>query len=114
MFTHEKFEAYKLAIDFTAIALQLIDELPAGHATLRDQLRRAAISIPLNIAEGTGKNSKADRLRFYAVARGSAMECAAICDVVRLLDARFQARIELAKAKLKSVVNILPSICSGK
>lgn len=66
MFTHEKFEAYKLSIEFTEIALQLIDELPPGQSRLCDQLRRAAFSVPLNIAEGTGKNTQADRKRFYA------------------------------------------------
>ena len=80
MFTHEKFNAYQLSIEFADIALNLIDELPVGNSSLREQLRRAAFSVPLNIAEGTGKNSQADRRRFYSIARGSAMECAAICD----------------------------------
>jgi four helix bundle protein len=86
MFTHEKFEAYKSAIEFTKIALHLLDELPAGYSSLRDQLKRAAFSVPLNIAEGTGKSSVIDRRRFYAIARGSAMECAALCDIIGLLE----------------------------
>jgi len=45
MFTHEKFEAYQLAIQFTQLALQCLDELPPGNASLRDQLRRSAFSI---------------------------------------------------------------------
>ena len=112
MLTHEKFEAYQLAIEFTRIALQLMDELPSGSSSLRDQLRRAAFSVPLNIAEGTGKTGLADRKRFYAIARGSAMECAAICDVIALLDASFKTRTELAKRKLVSVVSILTSVCT--
>jgi len=114
MFTHEKFEAYQLAIEFTGIALQLIDDLPVGHSCLRDQLRRAAFSVPLNIAEGTGKNSQSDRKRFYAIARGSAMECAAVCDIIALLDERFLARTETGKQKLISIVNILSAICTSK
>jgi hypothetical protein len=67
MFTHEKFEAYQLAIPFTRLALQCLDEMPRGSAHLRDQLRRAAFSVSLNIAEGTGKNGRSDRghLRHY-------------------------------------------------
>lgn len=114
MFTHEKFEAYRLSIEFISIALQLLDELPAGHTALRDQLRRAAFSVPLNIAEGTGKNSQIDRKRFYSIARGSAMECAAICDIVALLDTRFAVIASEGKTKLKSVVNILSTVCSNK
>lgn len=112
MFTHEKFEAYRLAIEFTEIALELIDDLPAGHSSLRDQFRRAAFSVPLNIAEGTGKNSNADRKRFYAIARGSAMECAAICDLCTLVDTKLGQNAERGKAKLLSVVSILSAICA--
>lgn len=112
MFTHEKFEAYQLAIQFMHLALQCLDEMPPGSATLRDQLRRSAFSISLNIAEGTGKNGRADRIRFYSIARGSAMECAAICDIIAVLDNRLLPKAELAKAKLKSIVNILSTVCS--
>ena len=37
--------------------------------------------IPLNIAEGNGKTTEADRRRYFEIARGSALECAAIQDV---------------------------------
>jgi four helix bundle protein len=114
MFTHEKFEAYQLAIQFTHLALQCLDEMSPPNAHLRDQLRRAAFSISLNIAEGTGKNGRADRIRFYSVARGSAMECAAICDIIGIMDTRLLPTTELAKAKLKSIVNILSTVCSSR
>ncbi|MBM4321616.1 MAG: four helix bundle protein, partial [Deltaproteobacteria bacterium] len=42
------------------------------------QLRRASISTPVNIAEGSGKTKEPDQQRYYAIARGSAMECAAL------------------------------------
>ena len=51
---------------------------------LGDQLRRASTSIPLNLAEGTGKFDK-DARRFYAIARGSALECADIIDSFKVL-----------------------------
>ena len=114
MFTHEKFEAYQLAIEFTEVALQLMDDLPPAHSSLRDQLRRAAFSVPLSIAEGTGKNSQADRKRFYAIARGSAMECAAVCDIIALLDSRLLTRTEAGKQKLKSAVSILTTVCAKR
>ena len=43
---------------------------------------RASQSIPLNIAEGNGKTAEADRRRYFEIARGSALECAAIQDVL--------------------------------
>jgi four helix bundle protein len=103
MFTHEKFNAYQLAIESARIALEFIEMLPAGHSSLRDQLRRAAFSIPLNIAEGTGKTGRSDRKRYYDIARGSAMECAAIWDVIVLIDPTSAPKAMLAKAKLMSV-----------
>ena len=51
-------------------------------AVLRDQLRRASLSIPLNLAEGVAQWSTAQKRRFYGISRGSAMECAAIVDVL--------------------------------
>ncbi|MDD5382504.1 MAG: four helix bundle protein [Candidatus Margulisbacteria bacterium] len=47
-----------------------------------DQLRRASLSVILNIAEGTGKASKADKKNFYTVARGSIYETVAILDIL--------------------------------
>ena len=111
MFGHERFEAYQIAIKFVEIALQLVGSLPAGNRELKDQLRRASISIALNIAEGTGKTQIPDRLKYYAIARGSAMECAAICDVIALVDRHLTAKTTDAKALLKSVVAILTKIC---
>ena len=46
------------------------------------QWLRASQSIPLNIAEGNGKTAEADRRRYFEIARGSALECAAIQDVL--------------------------------
>jgi four helix bundle protein len=56
----------------------------SGAADLRDQLQRAACSVVLNVGEAAGRFSKPDKARFLAIARGSATECAAILDVVRI------------------------------
>ena len=85
MLDHEKLDVYQRAIEFVACALRIAERLPRGQAPLADQLRRAAVSIPLNIAEGGGRNREsADRARFRAIARGSAMESGALLDVIRL------------------------------
>jgi len=52
------------------------------HRNARDQWLRASQSIPLNIAEGNGKAAEADRRRYFEIARGSTLECAAIQDVL--------------------------------
>lgn len=54
---HERLDVYQCAIEFLAVSALIVDALPKGNAILADQLKRAALSIPLNIAEGAGKPS---------------------------------------------------------
>jgi four helix bundle protein len=74
MFGHERFETYQISIKFLKVAINLADTIPTGYSMVKDQLKRAALSIPLNIAEGSGKSSIADKKRFYAIARGSVLK----------------------------------------
>ena len=80
-FDHEKLSVYKDAIKFVVWSDELLETLPKNLAVY-NQLDRAATSISLNIAEGNGKYTAADRCRFFDIARGSALECAACLDVL--------------------------------
>lgn len=80
LFDAERLDVYHLALEFQGLATTLAPR--RGQAALRDQLDRASVSIALNIAEGAGRFSPADKARFYGIARGSAMECAAVIDVL--------------------------------
>ena len=77
-FDHERLDAYQVAIDFVALANDLVEHIPRGRGHLADQLQRASLSVPLNIAEGAGEFSPKDKNRFYRMALRSATECAAI------------------------------------
>ncbi len=79
---HEKLDVYQLAINYVAWVYQRAETLTGAHRHARDQWLRASQSIPLNIAEGNGKSAPADRRRYFEIARGSALECAAIQDVL--------------------------------
>ena len=80
-FGHEKLQVYRVAIQFVGWSTELLADIPRNTA-VHNQLDRAATSIPLNIAEGNGKYTSADRCRFFDIARGSALECAACLDVL--------------------------------
>lgn len=104
-----KLEVYQTAIRFLPLAAGIADRLPPRYTAMADQLRRAALSIPLNIAEGSGKTSGPDQRRFYSI--GSAMECAAIIDACSALAPIEQAQMQEADQLLLSVVRMLSKMC---
>jgi len=99
-------DAHKLAVYHVAVSLQAASAslLPRGYAILRDQLERATLSVVLNLAEGAGRRSRRDKARFYTIARGSAMESAALIDV---LVARQIASAEAAKEAKELVIRVI-------
>ena len=74
-FHHEDLEVYKLAMTLVVETYKLSKKLPSSELYgLRSQLTRSVSSIPLNIAEGSGKHSNADFARFLRNAVGSLLE----------------------------------------
>ena len=83
MFDFENLEVYKKAKAFNAIIRKTILMPGSLDAATKNQLRRASLSVVLNIAEGTSRFSKPDRRNFCIIARGSVFECVAIFDVLK-------------------------------
>jgi len=106
-FGHERLDVYRAAIEYVGWSYQLCTALKAEHRAAKDQLLRASQSIPLNIAEGNGKATEPDRRRFFEIARGSALECAAIQDVLEVCGALPHDDSVHAKALLDRVVAML-------
>ncbi len=75
----DNLDVYRVSLEFQRLTATLLSR---AHGELRSQLDRAALSVSLNVAEGCGRRSHADRRRFDSIARGSALECAAILDVM--------------------------------
>ncbi len=106
-FGHEQLDAYRLAIEYVAWAYKLANGLKGADRHIRDQLLRASHSIPLNIAEGNGKGTSADRRRFFEIARGSALECSAIQDCLEACEQLPSEKNKDGKAILIRVVSML-------
>jgi four helix bundle protein len=104
-------EVYQFAIRLLPHAAEIADHLPSRYAAIADQLRRAALSIALNIAEGSGKTSGPDQRRFYSIARGSAMECAAIMDACLALALIAKSEGQEVDQILISIVRMLSRMC---
>jgi four helix bundle protein len=108
MFDHERLDAYRLAIEFVAQVDRFLDELSrAPRTSAMKHLDEAATSVALNIAEGNGKRSIPDRVRFLEIARGSALECATCLDV---LVVRKKLGAEAAAAEKATLVRIVATI----
>ncbi len=82
-FHHERLDAYRLSVVVARWVPTLV--FPASRRHLQDQLVRAADSLCLNIAEGTGRAGKSRRYHFR-VAKGSAAEACAVLDLMDLPD----------------------------
>jgi four helix bundle protein len=105
-FDHEKLNVYQSAISFIEWLNPVFDSVPKSLAA-RDQLDRASTSIPLNIAEGNGKFTENDRCKFFDIARGSALECAACLDVLAAKHAITRDLATEGKTMLVAVVSML-------
>ena len=102
-FDHENLKVYQQSIQFVSWAEEVLDSVPKSLA-VHNQLERAATSVPLNIAEGNGKFTAPDRCRFFDIARGSALECAACLDV---LVAKKRLRVDTVQSGKQQLVEVV-------
>ena len=78
MHKFEKLEVWQLAIEYTDLCYSLAEQLPKREEfNLGSQLRRAAVSVALNIAEGSTGQSDAEQARFLGMALRSLVETVA-------------------------------------
>jgi four helix bundle protein len=83
---HKSLEVYKAARELTTEVYKLSKNLPAEEKfNMVQQIRRAALSVKLNLAEGSTRKSDIERKRYLEVARGSIVE----------LDAALETAIDL-------------------
>ena len=100
---------YRAAIEYVGWAYHYCEALK-GHRHAKDQLLRASQAIPLNIAEGNGKATDGDRRRYFEIARGSALECGAVQDVLHVCGALSAEESESHKALLDRIVAMLTKL----
>jgi len=117
---HETLDVYRAALEFLDFWRSLDEQqrsavvqrrprarLPPGQAIVAEQLWRASVSIPLNIAEGYGRRGKKDRARFYDIARGSAHECGALLDASIVLHLAEEQALSRGRILLYRIVCML-------
>jgi len=106
-FHHERLDVYRMAIEFVVTADTIASRLPSDRHYLADQLRRTTTSITPNIAEGASEFSRAEKSRFYRIARRSATECTAILDVCQHLELGTPQDFEESRELLHRIISRL-------
>lgn len=101
---HTNLEVYKAARQLVKECYKITARLPPEERfSLIPQIRRAAISVKLNLAEGSSRKSLVERNRFYEISRGSVVE----------IDAAFETVIDLQYLKEEDFVDAAKSLNSS-
>lgn len=110
-FRFENLEVYQKAVTFAIEISAITDNFPKGSYYLTDQINRAVLSIPLNIAEGNGRFTQKDRNNFFYITRGSAFECVPLLKILnakKLIDeeqyGRLMSEIETISKMLSGLI----------
>ena len=99
--------AWQKADDLASAVFSVMRLLPLQHRWLKDQIARAAVSVPANVAEGYGRGSLRDYLRFLDIARGSLAELEYYLHFLRrngLIEAERLVQVEALRTETGSLL----------
>lgn len=105
---YRKSIAWQKAMELTALIYKVTRGFPAEERFgLTNQLRRASVSVPSNIAEGKGRISTGELVQFLGMARGSVLEVQTQLEIAVMLGFGEEAEINRAHALASEVLRIL-------
>jgi len=101
---HKKLNAWSDAVDLAQQIYRVTERFPSNEQFgLTSQIRRAAVSIPSNIAEGAARQTKKEFLNFLHIAKGSLSELDTQLEIARRLEYLDQARWETLDERLERI-----------
>jgi four helix bundle protein len=113
MLNFEKLVVWQKSMTLAVVLVEIADSLPSKFQySFSDQLRRAALSIPSNIAEGAGRKGLRDSANFYSIAKGSVYESVNIIillEKMHLIDTK-RFNISLVHSDAEEIVKMLYSM----
>ena len=110
-FFYRKLIVYQQALLLVKNVYSLINNFPANERNaLSDQLRRAVISIPSNIAEGMGRNSIKERIHFLEIAYGSLSEVSCQLDISESLGYISASELQEAETKAEHLSKVMSGL----
>lgn len=112
-YSYKNLDAYKKAKTLVKDVYSLLRKFPKEEQyALCDQLRRAVISVPSNIAEGSGRTSAKDQAHFIEMAFGSLMEVDCQIDIAHDLDYISQDEMESVEQQIRTIAALLSGLRS--
>ena len=112
---HTKIEVFQQSRQLVFACYKITQLFPSEEKfALVQQIRRAALSVHLNIAEGCSRKSAIERKRFYEVARGSVIEIDAALDIACILDYCKQEQLHVLGQYIISTFKQLSALISIK
>lgn len=112
---HQNLEVYKTSKLFVLECYRLNNSLPVDEKFgMISQIRRAVLSVHLNVAEGASRKSEAERKRFYKIARGSIIEIDAALDVAKNMNYLDKTRLDLLGKYMIDCFKMLTGIINSK
>lgn len=116
LFNFEKLKVYERSLKFSIELCRKASNFPFKFSRLRDQLIGAAISVPLNIAEGSGRKTIKDKANFYKTARASIFECVPILEIsykLNLIDEDYLKRFKQEIMEISKMLSGLMTYLSS-
>jgi four helix bundle protein len=104
---HENLDAYRASLAFLSLVRRTVTGVPDQRRGLAERLERAAIAVPLSIADGARAATAAERQALFAQARSSALACAAMLDVASLWGDVTRTEHDTGKRLLGRLVGML-------
>ncbi|MBO7578198.1 MAG: four helix bundle protein [Prevotella sp.] len=110
-FFYKKVDAYHIAKDYVIYVYSLLKNYPQyENYALCDQMRRSAISIPSNIAEGLGRMSVKERIHFLEIAFGSLAEVSCQLDISESLGYITNEELDIAERKAEHLSRVMSGL----
>ena len=107
-------KVWQKSMELTAEIYRLVKFLPKDeNFALSDQMRRAVISIPSNIAEGRGRNSDKDFVRFLSISRGSLWELSTQLDICLMMNYLTEHQIQNAKNYIDEISKMMTALSNS-
>jgi len=111
MKSHKDLEVWKKTIDLVESIYKLTEGFPKSEQfSLSVQMQRSAISVPSNIAEGSGRMSRGDYIRFLYIARGSLLELDTQLEITKRLGYISNEQSESISCLSESVLKMLDGL----